>query len=131
MSTMQVTVITPETEAFRGEATFVLARATDGDVGVLPNHAPMIAALSIWPLRIDTSTGESVKLAVFGGFLEVNKNGVFVTATHCERAEDIDVKRAKQAEERARARLANPVDIDVARAEAALRRALVRLDVTK
>ena len=129
-NTMRVEIITPDDLAFESDAKFVLARATDGDLGILPLHAPMVAALSVWPVRIDTPGGESKKIAVFGGFMKVDPETVRIVTPHCEMAATIDLARAERAKERAESRLAaRDESVDVARAEAALRRAVTRIDV--
>lgn len=107
----------------------VIARATDGDLGILPGHAPLVAGLDVWPVRIIKDAGENV-LCVCGGFIEVRPEKITILAGSAELPEEIDVKRAQLAKERAEARLrAVADDIDVSRAEAALRRAMLRLKV--
>ena len=114
---MTLQIITPDAIVFEGQSTFFVGKAIDGGFGILPNHAPMIIALDLAPLRIEQPDGTSRELAVFGGFCEIEHN---------------KVKRARRAKERAEGRLSNPTpDIDVERAEAALQRALLRLHVTK
>ena len=97
---------------------FVLVRALDGDLGIMPNHAPLIASLSIWPLCYDKG-GKRQYVTVASGFLEVHDNTVTVITPASEKPEDIDVDRAKSAEKRAEDRLAaHAADIDTTRAEA-------------
>ena len=129
---MTLTIITPDAIVYDGKADFFVGHAIDGEFGVLPNHAPMIIALDLAPLRIDQPDGTSRELAVFGGFCEIEHNKVSIVTPDCQDPESIDVERAQRAKERAEGRLANPTpDIDVERAEAALQRALLRLHVTK
>ena len=129
---MTLTIITPDAIVYDDKADFFVGRAIDGEFGVLPNHAPMIIALDLAPLRIDQPDGTSRELAVFGGFCEIEHNKVSIVTPDCQDPESIDVERAQRAKERAEGRLANPTpDIDVERAEAALQRALLRLHVTK
>jgi F-type H+-transporting ATPase subunit epsilon len=123
---MDVRVVTPEREVFAGPATMVVARAVDGDVGVLPGHAPMLVALAIGELRIHTEGGVT-KAAVDGGFLHVTSSedatrvdvladaGVMeadVDPAEAERLRDDARQRLEAGDERARA--------DLARAEARL-----------
>lgn len=129
---MSLQIITPDAIVFEGKSTFFVGKAIDGAFGVLPNHAPMIIALDLAPLRIDQPDGTSRELAVFGGFCEIEHNKVSIVTPDCQDPSSIDVDRARRAKERAEGRLSNPTpDIDVERAEAALQRALLRLHVTK
>ena len=70
MATLQVHLVTPEREVWSGEADFVTARGVDGDLGVLPGHAPLLAALAVGPVFIDTG-GSRTAVVVDGGFLHV------------------------------------------------------------
>lgn len=78
---MQVTVISPETSKFDGEADSVVAPAYDGEVGILPNHAPFMTLLGTGTLTIRRGGGVS-RFAVKGGFLQVVDNRVRVVAEH-------------------------------------------------
>lgn len=124
--TIRLDIVTPEKVSYSEDVNMVIARTTGGDIGVLPGHAPLIAGLAIWPLRVQKEEGE-VQLAVCGGFIEVTPEKVTVLGNCVELAEDIDIIRAEKAKERAEARLRSPEEIDVARAEAALKRAMARL----
>ena len=125
---MRLDIVTPDRMVYSEDVTMVIARATDGDLGILPGHAPLIAGLTIWPLRVRTEEGEQ-QLFVGGGFIEVRPDKVTILATSAELPEEIDVKRAEAAKERAESRLKGGQDIDVERAEMALRRAMTRLRV--
>ena len=70
MAGLEVHLVTPEREVWTGEADFLTARAVDGDLGVLPGHAPLLAALDIGPVFIDTG-GSRIAVVVDGGFLHV------------------------------------------------------------
>lgn len=129
---MTLQIITPDAIIFDGLSTFFVGKAIDGAFGVLPNHAPMIIALDVAPLRIDQPDGTSCELAVFGGFCEIEHNKVSIVTPDCQDPKDIDIERARRAKERAEGRLSNPTpDIDTPRAKAALERALLRLHITK
>ncbi|SDE99566.1 F0F1 ATP synthase subunit epsilon [Sporolituus thermophilus] len=129
--TVRLDIVTPERLAYSDDVNMVIARATDGDIGILPGHAPLIAGLEIAPLRILKDDGEK-RIAICGGFIEVRPDKVTVLAGCAELPEEIDVKRAEAARERAEARLkGNREGIDVARAEQALKRALMRLGVAE
>ncbi len=125
----QVEILTPDKTAYSGEASYVRAPGAEGYFGILANHAPLLAALRIGELIVDTPEGRRF-FAVSGGFLEVLKNRVRVLAETAEEASEIDVERAKQALQRAKNRLAtHSPDIDVDRAKSAMYRAMNRLRV--
>ncbi|NYE57720.1 F0F1 ATP synthase subunit epsilon [Carboxydothermus ferrireducens] len=124
---IKLEVVTPERVVANEYVDFVVAPGVEGEIGILPFHAPLITSLDIGILRY-TVEGKTEKIALSGGFLEVKGNKVVVLANAAERGEEIDVERAQRALERARERLARRTpDIDVLRAELAMRRALNRL----
>ncbi|HEX3335324.1 MAG TPA: F0F1 ATP synthase subunit epsilon [Jatrophihabitans sp.] len=97
MATMHVELVSIEAPIWEGEATAVYARTVEGQLGILPGHTPLLGALAPgFPVRIDREDGESLHVAVHGGFLSVSKEGVSVLAEQAELAEDIDVERARQ-----------------------------------
>jgi F-type H+-transporting ATPase subunit epsilon len=67
---LDVHLVTPEREVWTGEASFVVARAVDGDIGVLPGHTPLLAELAVGPVYIDTDAGRT-SAVVDGGFLHI------------------------------------------------------------
>lgn len=102
MAEMTVEVVAVERRIWSGEATFVLARTTIGEIGVLPGHEPTLAQLEeAGVLRIDGTDGRSVTAAVHGGFLSVTPESVTVLAEFAEVSEEIDVERARAALDRA------------------------------
>jgi F-type H+-transporting ATPase subunit epsilon len=127
--TIRLDIVTPEKMAYSAEVSMVIARTTAGDIGILPGHAALIAALAIWPLRVITD-GEEIEIAMCGGFIEVQPEKITILANCAELANEIDVERAETAKERAEKRLRSS-DADVARAEVALKRAMVRLRVAE
>ena len=95
--TMHVELVSIERALWSGEATAVFARTVVGAIGILPGHAPLLGALAPgFAVRIDTDGGESLNVAVHGGFLSVRKDGVSVLAEQAELADDIDVSRARE-----------------------------------
>jgi len=113
------------------EVEVVLAPGADGELGILPNHAPLLTALGIGELRIKKG-GKEESFAVHGGFLEVLANRVIVMAYTAERADEIDLARADAARERAeRLCRERPEGLDMARCQAALRRSSLRLKVAR
>ena len=97
MSTMHVELVSIEAPIWSGEATAVFGRTTEGELGILPGHAPLLGALEPgYPVRIVEEGGQELRVAVHGGFLSVNKDGVSVLAEQAEVADDIDVARARE-----------------------------------
>ena len=104
MAGLDVHLVTPEREVWTGEADFVTARAVDGDIGVLPGHAPLLAALAVGPVFIDTG-GSRTAAVVDGGFLHVaHQNDVTrvdVLAEHALLQDELDQGDAEAHERRA------------------------------
>jgi F-type H+-transporting ATPase subunit epsilon len=128
--TLRLDIVTPERVVYSNDKiSMVIARAIDGEIGILPGHAPLITALDIAPLRIRQEETE-IQICLCGGFMDVQNNQVTILASVAELPGEIDVKRAEEARNRAETRLkGRSEDIDLHRAEAALHRALVRLKV--
>lgn len=105
MPNLQVEIVAPHGRVFQGEAQGVQVPGTDGSFEVRYNHAPMISAFEVGSIRVTTSAGDHVFYATSGGMLEVIDNYVTVLAETAEPASDIDVERARSAEERALQRL--------------------------
>jgi len=127
-------VITPDAIVLDEVADTVVFPASDGLMGVLPKHAPMVAALASGDLKYSRGGAEH-HLFVSGGFAEVRNDTLRVITEASEPPSAIDVERAREAAERARERLKQrktpgPESFDLLRAEAALRRALARLRVS-
>ncbi|MBV1734726.1 MAG: F0F1 ATP synthase subunit epsilon [Bacillota bacterium] len=129
--TQMLSIVTPQRVVYGDEVRFVSARGVDGDLGVLPEHTPLITGLKPGVVRIQKD-GKWTSYAVAGGFLEVRDSRVVILANAAESPDLIDVKRAEAAKQRAEERLASKAaDIDLMRAKAALMRALARLDVAQ
>jgi F-type H+-transporting ATPase subunit epsilon len=94
---MQVQLVAPDRMVWSGEAEMVSARTLEGEIGVLPRHAPLLGVLAEGPVRIRPADGEEVVAAVHGGFISVGEDGVQVLAEIVELADEIDVGRARQA----------------------------------
>jgi len=97
VATMQVQLVAPDRMVWSGEAEYVGARTLDGDIGILPRHAPLLGVLAEGPVRIRPSDGQEIVAAVHGGFLSVGPDGVQVLAEIVELADEIDVGRARRA----------------------------------
>lgn len=129
MAKLQLAVVTAEGESFSGEVDMVVAPGEVGEFTVLPSHARMISTLVPGVLRFQ-QVGDSVSLALTGGFLEVSDNRVTILADAAERDDAIDLERAEAALARAQERVsAEPGNIDLERAMASLRRARVRVNL--
>jgi F-type H+-transporting ATPase subunit epsilon len=128
---MKLEIVTVERLVFSDEVDLILAPGLEGQLGILPNHAPLITTLAAGEL-LARKTGEEYSLVISGGFLEVGAEKVIVLADTAERADEIDIARAESAKKRAEERLAEDGEgVDHARAEAALRRALARIEVAE
>ena len=130
MSRMRLDIVSPERVIYSDEVDAVIAPGVEGQLGILPHHAPLITLLQPGELRVRTGEEETC-IAVFGGFLEVRPDRVIVLADAAERAEEIDVAQAQEAKRRAEQQMASRVlsEVDRSQAEAALRRSLVQLKV--
>jgi len=126
-------VISPERVMIDTQARSIQIETEDGSMGVLVNHAPLVAPVVPSVLNLVKGDGSTDSFAVGGGFLEVANNHVRLLVDSAEHPDQIDVDRAERARQRARERLAarGKGDIDFARAEVALRRAIARLKVTQ
>ena len=128
--TLYVEIVAPDKRVFQGDAERIQAPGVEGGFEIRYNHAPMIAAIDVGSLAVTTASGERIVFATSGGFLEVLGNVVTVLAETVEPASEIDIDRAKAAEERARERLAAQTnEMDRRRAEQALERARNRARV--
>jgi F-type H+-transporting ATPase subunit epsilon len=77
---LQVELVSADRKVWSGEATFVVARTVDGDLGVMPGHAPVLAVLAQGEIKIISSSGESVLATVDGGFLSVEHDRITVVS---------------------------------------------------
>jgi len=126
-------VITPEGKVYEDDVDMVIAPGSEGYLGILPHHAPLLTGLGPGEFRVKKSGTEEV-LAVFGGFMDVRGDRVVVLTEAAEPAEEIDAQRAEEARQRAQQALAAAGTMsaaDEARARTALQRALVRLRVSE
>jgi len=130
VSKIRLEIVTAERAIFSDDVDIVVAPGIEGEMAILPHHAPLMTVLQPGELRARKG-GEEYSLVVSGGFLEVRPDRVIVLADAAERAEEIDITRAEEAKRRAEQQLAERYtpEVDAARAEASLRRALIRLKV--
>ena len=129
MAPMRLEIVTAERVVYSEDVDVLVAPGVDGELGILPRHAPLLTILKPGEIRV-VKNGEESYIAVSGGFLEVLGNKVTILADTAEHAEEIDVQRAEEAVSRARERLASaPTDMDLERALVSLRRSQARLRV--
>ena len=123
MTTMRLEVITAERRVYSDDVEVLIAPGIDGELGILPHHAPLMTALQPGEIMIRKDKEETF-LAVTGGFLEVMGNQVTILADACERSDEIDEEQARIAMQEAEERLASrSSDLDLEQATAAIRRA--------
>ena len=122
MATLQVELVAVERMIWSGEARMVIARTTEGELGVLPGHAPLLGELAPGGVvTIRPESGEDLVVAAHGGFLSVTDRGVSILAETAEISTEIDVERAREALRRAESEGDDP------EAQTAARRAQSRL----
>lgn len=128
---MMLEITTAERQVYGEEVDMVIAPGIDGQLGILPRHAPLMTMLQPGELTIRKS-GADTYFAVSGGFMEVLGNRVTILADACERSDEINEERAQEAMRLAQERIASrPADLQMQEALASLRRAQVRLDTVR
>ncbi len=128
---MMLEIITAERQVYSDEVDMVIAPGVDGQLGILPKHAPLMTILKPGELTI-RKDGQDTYVAVSGGFMEVLGNRVSVLADACERSDEIDEERAQQAMQQAQERLANRgSDMELEQAMASIQRAQTRLNLVR
>ena len=131
MSSLKLDIVTAERIVYSEDVDAIVAPGVEGQLGILPHHAPLMTILQAGELVVRRGAEEDT-LAISGGFLEVRPDRVIILADSAERAEEIDMERAEAAKKRAEERLTEkPIEVDTARVEASLRRAMARLTVAE
>lgn len=126
---LNVSVLTPQSEIFSGEADEVMVPTVTGEIGILPNHAALVTQILPGELTIKTG-GRTQYIAIMGGYLEVANNQVNVLGDYAVRAEDIEAAEAERAKQHAeKAKQEKVSQQDLATIEADLRRSLLELKV--
>jgi len=133
MKTFRLEVVTPDRTVYDGPVSAVTLPSEKGSLGILYNHAPLVATLEVGVLTITEAGGATRFVMVGDGFVEVQSNHVRILAQVGERDDQIDLTRAAEAEKRARERLKarRDAEFDLVRAESALARALVRQKIAR
>jgi len=128
MSSMEVLVATAEREVYSGQATMLIVPGAAGDLGILPNHSPLLAALKAG----ETNGDEIDEVFVSGGFVEIQPDKVTILADTAERAADMDEAEIVAAQRRAEDLVSsNKGDVDLAMAEAELSMLTARLNLLR
>ena len=125
-------IVTPERQVFSEQVDSVVCPGIEGELGILPHHAPLLTTLGVGELRIRRG-GEEEFFAIAGGFLQVRPDKVVVMAETADMASEIDLEKAQAARREAEQALAEGFDepADLARARASLQRALLHIRVAE
>lgn len=130
--TFLLEIATPEKSLLKEQVTEAQIPGADGYLGILPEHAPLLSRLKPGVLSYSTADGKEHAIAVHGGFLEVKDNHVRCLVDQAERAQEIDLTRAEQAQKKALEQLNNQgIDIDIGDALAAAMRAEARIEAAR
>jgi F-type H+-transporting ATPase subunit epsilon len=129
---LQLEIVTPEKLAYSDEVDAVVLPGSEGELGVLPHHAPLVSTLGAGELRLRKG-GQEESFAIVGGFLQVLPDRVVVMAETADMASDIDLEKAQEARRQAEAALESGFHegADLASARAALQHALIRIRVAE
>jgi F-type H+-transporting ATPase subunit epsilon len=131
MAPMAFEIVTAERIVYSDEVDLVVVPGVEGELGILPNHVPLLTTIQPGELRV-VKQGQDTTIAVTGGFLEVLANKVLILADSAEHADEISSERAQDAIRRAEERLLRREnDLDLERAVKAVRKAQVRLRVAR
>jgi F-type H+-transporting ATPase subunit epsilon len=130
--TLLLEIVTPERQVFSEQVDSVVCPGIEGELGVLPHHAPLLTTLGVGELRIRRG-GDVEYFAIAGGFLQVRPDKVVVMAETADMASEIDLEKAEEARREAERALAEGFEepADLARARASLQRALMRIRVAE
>jgi len=130
--TLHLEIVTPERKAYEDDVDMVVAPGIEGELGILPHHAPLITTLGVGELRIKKG-GIEESFAIIGGFLQVRPDKVVVMAETADLAADIDLEKAQAARREAERTLETAAEepADLARARAQLQQALLRIRVAE
>lgn len=130
-SMFKLEIATPDRRFFSGEVEMVVLKTPEGEMGILKDHAPMVVAIDIGPIRI-LQNGEWMEAFLSEGFMEITKEKTVILCDTAEWPNEIDINRAKAAKDRAEERLQRQLSqIEYVRSRTALARAMARLKVTK
>jgi len=127
-TTIRCDIVSAEAEIFHGEATMIVATGEEGELGIVPRHAPLITRLKPGQVRVVTTNGDEQFFYVSGGILEVQPQVVMVLTDTAIRAKDLDEAAARRAKDEAERALANRTDaVEIAQAQVELAQAIAQL----
>ncbi|WDV46088.1 F0F1 ATP synthase subunit epsilon [Clostridiaceae bacterium M8S5] len=131
VSKFNLEIVTPDRKFFEEDVEMVIVRSTEGDIGILKNHTPLVTVLGIGKIKIQRD-GDIKQAAIASGYMEVQKDKTTIITDAAEWPEDIDINRAEAAKKRAEDRL-NKKDknTNITRAEIALAKAINRISLVK
>lgn len=122
-------ILTPEGEILKEEVDEIIAPTVDGEIGILPNHVPLVAQILPGELRVKKS-GKTSSYAITGGYIEVLNNNVTILGEYAVRADSIELAKAEEAKKKAENRMKEKVSAqDFAEIEAQLRRSILELKI--
>jgi F-type H+-transporting ATPase subunit epsilon len=129
-NTFYLEIVTPDRKFFSGDVEMVILKTPEGEMGILKDHTPMVVAVAIGPIRIKRD-GDWLEAVLSEGFMEIRRDKTVILADTAEWPNEIDINRAKAAQERATERLQSQLSrVDYIRSQAALHRAMSRLKIT-
>ncbi len=124
---LKLNIVTPNRNFYNGDVNMIIVKTVDGEIGILPNHLPLVSILDIGMIDIKNDSEEK-SATINMGFIQVVDNEVSIFTDSAEWPDEIDIDRAREAKERAERRLKEKAnELDVNRAELALRRAINRI----
>lgn len=129
---LRLEIVTPDRSFFSGEVEMVIARTTEGDIGVLYDHEPLVSPLAVGAVRIKQE-GKFRAAACAGGFISIDEDHATIITDSAEWSDEIDVDRAMTAKERAEKIIASEEakEMDVMRAKTSLSRAMNRIRISE
>jgi F-type H+-transporting ATPase subunit epsilon len=129
---LHLEIVTAERVAYEGDVDQVIVPGSEGELGILPHHEPMVSLLGQGVLRVQRGSDEE-QFAIFGGFLQVRPDRVVVLAETADMASEIDLERAQRARREAEHVLEGGLteEADLISARAALQRALIRIRIAE
>ncbi len=129
-STFNLKVVTPDKDFYNGEVEMIVVRTVRGDIGILKDHEPLVAPLSVGVMKIRRVGDDFRHVACAGGFISIDEEEVTIVTDSAEWADEIDIERAKQSAERAKQHLDSGEEyVDVLRAKASMARAINRINI--
>ena len=132
MNNLKLEIVSAQESLYSGDVKFVVVPGEEGELGIYPNHTPLITRIKPGELRLKNSENEDEIIVVAGGILEVQPSLVTVLADSAIRANDLDEERSKEAKQNAESTIRNnKEDIDLAKAHAELAFAIAELSAIK